>query len=1009
MQKNNKPSLVSSGNNEETTLDLIAKNIDDIIWKMDIDSMRFTYVSPSVFSIRGYTPQEVMEDGIENSCHPDDLKSAIESVKALFYDETRNLNEVFHLKLEMRQTKKEGGYVWLEVKLSIVLNEKGEPIQAVGVSRDISDSKKETKDLLKSLEREKFFADIIRHSSQAIGIGYPDGKGILLNQAAYNLLGYTEHEMKQISWIDDLTPEKWIEEETNILKEGISEKKTMTYRKEYIHKSGRIFPVELLIHPQFDDNGELNYFLAFITDITEIEKTRSKLKQTSERFELALKGANDGLWDWRVGNEKVYLSPRYLNMLGYVEGELDFSLSDLLALIHADDIDRVEQSHTDFINSNEERTEMQFRIQHKKGFYVPVLSRIYKVIDTEGKAIRIVGTNIDLTETLQMQQKIEEGEARYKLLFENSNIGIAITSDNGEILESNVTLKQMFGVPSNSTDKLYALDFYSHQEDRAHFLELLDVGGEVKSFIFLGKKLDQSEVWLSMSSRRLEIDGKLRIVNALNDITQQVLSEQKLKDSEERFKQLSILTLEGIMIHEKGLILDVNESFINLSGYLKKELLHKDFFTLCMPDQSFHTSLLNDSDLSSTVEIEIKTKEEKTIPVEVNSRTTRFKGRKVQVTSFHDISNRLETESNIKKLSTAVEQSGHSIIITDKKGIIEYVNPQFVKMYEFGLLECLGKPISIIDSGFHRPEYYDNLWHQINEGQVWKGEFLNQSKNGKKYWVSSTISPIKDREGNMTHYLSIMDDITQKKKFEKELIEAKKNAEKSDQLKSAFLANMSHEIRTPLNGIIGFTDLLNDPEEIFSSDEISRYLGIISANGQLLLHLVNDIIDISKIESGQLHISVQDFAFSEVLQKLENSFENSVKDGVELRIQHIDNDLNLKTDFTRVVQVFNNLISNALKFTDVGYVNIGFEEEERHLKVCIEDTGCGISEEAQKIIFDRFAQGRPINDQLLGGTGLGLSITKGLVKLLGGEIDVESVEGEGSVFCFRILKSMKKK
>lgn len=1009
MQENNISSHIPSRTDEEITLDLIAQNIDDIIWKLDIETMKFIYVSPSVLSIRGFTIQEVIDMSIEDSCHPEDFKSALDMVNGIFYNENSIPNIPHSIRLEMRQTKKGGGYVWLEVKISLILDKDGKPIQAIGVSRDISLAKKETKELVKSLEREKFFADIIRHSSQPIGIGYPDGRGALLNQAAYDLLGYNEKEMESISWINDLTPEKWKVQEAEILKESVMERKPMTYKKEYFHKSGSVIPIELRVQPRFDENGALLYFLAFITDITEIEKTRTKLEQTTERFDLALKGANDGLWDWKVGAKTVYLSPRYLEIIGYRPGELELSLDSIIDLVHPDEVGVVKYNQERFAVSESARLEQQYRIKHKEGYYVPVLCRVYKVNNKDGIAIRMIGTHIDLTETHLMQQKIDEGEVRYKTLFENSNIGIAITNEQGEIFESNATLKEMLGVSAGSVMPDHAIQFYYYSKDREHFLELLNVEGEVKNFHFKGVGADDKVLWLSISSRKLKIDGEIRILNALTDITQHIIAEQKLKESEERFKHLSKLTLEGILIHDRGQILDVNESFVKMCGYRKKELLNHDFFHLCMKDDSAKNKSFKELETSKqSAEMVIITKKGIEIPVEVSSRIVRFKGRKVQVSSFHNITNRREAESNIRKLSAAVEQSGHSLVITDTKGIIEYLNPQFVKMFEFSLLEALGKPISIIESGHHSSDFQESLWNQVKDGQVWKGEFLNKSKSGKEYWVNTVISPIKDRDDRITHYVSIMDDITQKKKFEKELVKAKKNAEKSDQLKSAFLANMSHEIRTPLNGIIGFTDLLQDEEDDFTKDEISRYLSIISNNGQLLLHLVNDIIDLSKIESGQLHISIQEFSFSEVLDKLENSFENSVKEGVELRIKKITKDIDLQTDFTRVVQVFNNLMSNALKFTEKGYVSIDFEEEEEYLKVCIEDTGCGVSEEAQKIIFDRFAQGRPINDQLLGGTGLGLSITRGLVKLLGGEIWVESVEDEGAVFHFRFLKTMKK-
>ena len=176
----------------------------------------------------------------------------------------------------------------------------------------------------------------------------------------------------------------------------------------------------------------------------------------------------------------------------------------------------------------------------------------------------------------------------------------------------------------------------------------------------------------------------------------------------------------------------------------------------------------------------------------------------------------------------------------------------------------------------------------------------------------------------------------------------------------------------------------------------------------MLLHLVNDIIDISKIESGQMVISDQPFSFSELLDKLQDSFDHLAKPQVDLIFQPYFSDFEMHTDFTRLVQILTNLITNALKFTETGEVFVGHSTDHLYLYMWVRDTGCGIPADQQQIIFDRFAQGRPVRDQLLGGTGLGLSITKGLVHLLGGEVWLKSEENKGSTFYFKILLDHRK-
>ncbi len=244
-------------------------------------------------------------------------------------------------------------------------------------------------------------------------------------------------------------------------------------------------------------------------------------------------------------------------------------------------------------------------------------------------------------------------------------------------------------------------------------------------------------------------------------------------------------------------------------------------------------------------------------------------------------------------------------------------------------------------------------------------------------------------------------DVTNREKTKQELIKAKERAEESDRLKSAFLSNMSHEIRTPMNAIIGFSDLLESGEIPIGTKK--NYIKLIQSNSLQLLSLIDDIIDIAKIEANQININKTEVSLHEVLNELYESFNNQTNQDLELILhKHSNKDLRIKTDKFRLQQILSNLLSNAFKFTDQGNIDFGYSIERNKLKFFVKDTGIGIPEEHQDIIFDRFRQVDFKNDRLYGGTGLGLSICKYIVELLGGKIWVNSKKEKGAAFYFTI-------
>ena len=242
-----------------------------------------------------------------------------------------------------------------------------------------------------------------------------------------------------------------------------------------------------------------------------------------------------------------------------------------------------------------------------------------------------------------------------------------------------------------------------------------------------------------------------------------------------------------------------------------------------------------------------------------------------------------------------------------------------------------------------------------------------------------------------------------RKKNQDELIEAKEKAEESDRLKSAFLANMSHEIRTPMNGIMGFAELLKEPD--ITGDELKKYIGIIESSGTRLLTIINDLIDLSKIESGQMEVTISETNVNEKLAYIYNFFKPEVESkGIQFSLQTglSGDEVTLQTDKEKFYAILTNLVKNAIKFTNHGYIQLGYEKKGDFLECFVRDTGIGIARDQQETIFDRFVQANIPYKEALQGAGLGLSIAKAYVQMLGGKIRLESESGQGSTFYFTI-------
>jgi PAS domain S-box-containing protein len=393
------------------------------------------------------------------------------------------------------------------------------------------------------------------------------------------------------------------------------------------------------------------------------------------------------------------------------------------------------------------------------------------------------------------------------------------------------------------------------------------------------------------------------------------------------------------------------------------------------------------------------------------------------VAVIQDVTERMAMVEQLRKLAQAVEQSPESIAITDLDANLEYVNEAFVQNTGYSREEATGKNPSILHSGKTPKATYDAMWDAMKRGQPWKGEFINKRKDGSEYTEFAIITPLRQKDGRISHYVAVKEDISEKKRLGMELDQhrlhleelvalrtgelllAKTQAESANHAKSAFLANMSHEIRTPMNAILGLTHLLQ--RDGVTPTQADRLVKIGSA-AHHLLGIINDILDLSKIEAGKLLLEQQDFALSAVLDHVRSLIGDAAQaKGLQISVDSDHVPMWLRGDATRLRQALLNLAGNAVKFTAQGGISLRarlLDEQDDRLKVRfeVEDSGIGIDPAQIERLFKPFEQADSSTTRNFGGTGLGLAITRHLAQLMGGEVGVSSELGKGSTFWFSV-------
>jgi PAS domain S-box-containing protein len=514
----------------------------------------------------------------------------------------------------------------------------------------------------------------------------------------------------------------------------------------------------------------------------------------------------------------------------------------------------------------------------------------------------------------------------------------------------------------------------------------------------------------------------------MNDIEKsknQLLDEikilkQKALESEEFNKSIINSAIDAIITtKDDGTIMSWNNAAEKMFGYKQHEIINNNISVLI--HNKYENQQANDrikaivkrwlkNKINKTSELIAKRNDGTNFPIELSTSNWNSTNNTYITGIIRDITERKEHFKELYKLNQALKNAKEVIFMTDTNGVFTYINPEFTKMYGYLPEEIIGIKTPRILKDPNTKRDFDLFWDKLQRKEgILMNQYFNKRKDGSVICIEGSAAPILDTNGMIMGYLGIQHDVTERLMHMENLTEALKKAKEYERLKSEFLATMSHELRTPLNSIIGLSSLIEADTPV---TDILEFNDIINSSGEHLLSLIEDLFDISLIESGHLRVNKKNVNLEKTLYDVENFIRNEQKKldktriEINLMIAPEYKKLMIDTDENKLSRILKNLLQNALKFTDEGYINYGFSiyhmEGQTMIKFFIEDTGIGISKEKQDLIFDEFRQSDGSFSRKHEGLGIGLTIAKKLINLLGGNIWVDSVIGKGSSFFFTL-------
>lgn len=798
------------------------------------------------------------------------------------------------------------------------------------------------------------------------------------------------------------------------------------------------------------------------------------------RWQFAIEGSGLGLWDWDAESGKVYFSPRWKSMLGYEDGDIGDSLEEWEKRTHPDDKARVDEALAAHFRGEAPMYECEHRMLCKDGSYKWILDRgMVMTFGADGKPLRMLGTHADISKRKQAELALEEQKRLLQQVLDNQSVATFMIDTQHRVMHWNRACEQITGIQARDiigTDEAWR-GFYGEKRPLLADM-LLDSDYAEMSAKYVSHAQSSltpngwhAENWLTdvHGKRRyamfdaapiIDASGKmLAVIETLQDITEQKISAMAL-DENARFIQAILDSASDtiITIDQYGIIQSVNHAAERTFGYKTQEMVgHNVSMLMDDTERSQHDGHLlryaktgRPQAIGNRREVTARHKDGSCFPISLGVSELIHQDRRLFIGMIHDISQEKRIQQELREGKETAQQALHAlemqqfaldqhaiVAITDTDGNITYANQRFCDISGYTREELLGQNHRIVNSGHHPQSFFSELYQTVSKGEVWQGEICNRNKNGALYWVNTTIVPFLGVDGRPQQYIAIRTDITERKRNEEELarhrdhleelvadqtamlLAAKEAAEQANMAKSEFLANMSHELRTPMHAILSFSELGEQKSPGSSPDKLAGYFTRIHASGERLLLLLNDLLDLSKLEAGMMLIEAKPNdllgMLLEILAELDGLIQNKQ---LQIHLQPVECETVCEFDAPRIGKVLRNLLSNAIKFTpEQGTLDIRIldgeiargrravdTEKVPAIVLEVHDTGIGIPPDELDAIFDKFIQSSKTKSGA-GGTGLGLAICTEIVEAHRGTITATNNAHGGATFTVTLPRS----
>ncbi|HEY41846.1 MAG TPA: PAS domain S-box protein [Dehalococcoidia bacterium] len=976
----------------ENLLSDILKNSPVSVYILQDD--RFQLVNPAFSRNTGYTEAELLAMDPSKLIHPDDVEMVTEKMAEMLKGK---LTRPF----EFRGINKDGSVQWIITSVAPI-EYRGRPA-VLATPFNITERRRMEEALRHS---EESFRAVTESAHQAIITIDAQTRIVLWNKAAEKIYGYSADEAVGQP-LTLIMPERLHqafqdEIEAMLSSQNSSPPSGMTETVR-LRKDGTEIPVGMTLAKW--QAGKETFFTYISRDITVQKQAEERLRESELRYRQLVETSPDMIATTDLKANLLFANKEWKKHHGYSDREI--KRISILSMLHPDDTRAVKAAFARVMRG-QSVANIECRTMRKNGSYINILANLSPISDSQGKVTNVLIASMDITERKQ-------AEEIFQTIVLSSPASIYILQDGKYVFNNDEFLKNA----GYSKDEILNTDPQDiiHPEDREmvrqNAIAMLK-GERTTPYEYRALNKNGDTMWVTETIASIQYQGKRAILGS-------ALNNTERKQAEEIFQTLSLSSPVGMYIVQDGKFVFANPQFISDLGMTEDRVLGRRSLARVRREDR------------ETVRKNARAmlKGERTTPYEyaVTSRDgesrwfmetvapIQYQGKRAVLGSVLDITERKKNEERLRdtrrRFRDLVNLLPLSVTEMDDKLNITFANKKAIEDSGYNESEVNAAPLNPLDVFIleDRERVKENIQRILNGETLGRVEYTQTRRDGSTYPVVTYSAPIL-QDGKAVGLRTVTIDVTEQKEAEREIAEKNRELEEAnarlqevDRLKSIFLSSMSHELRTPLNSIIGFTSLILDGMTGDINEEQREQLSLVKSSSNHLLSLINDVLDISKIEAGKVELSLEEFPLNELISEVVDILTPAAQTkGIELTAE-TDGEIQLYTDRRRFKQVLINLGGNAVKFTEQGSVRIiaALHEENGHthddtLEVHVIDTGIGIENEDIDKLFAPFQQVDGSLTRRFEGTGLGLHHSRKILQMLGGDIWIKSEYGKGSDF-----------